>query len=176
MDPVSVLYVTKLSTNTGDLQGGGSNKDGCPELGYHNKHPSSACPHQAQKKALWSTKVTISQLAIWWWEKARWRWRTRDGVEGGRQNEDKVTKIKRCLSSAFILGFLGLCILFTSETIGRSPWCSRWLCELHYRKNKHRNGCSFFFWVTQKPIQKMCWDWTTTTNMQILILSAVVFF
>lgn len=37
MDPVSVLYVTKLSTNTGEPQGGGSNKDGGPELGYHNK-------------------------------------------------------------------------------------------------------------------------------------------
>lgn len=43
------------------------------------------------------------------------------GDGGDRQNEDKVSKIKRCISSAFIPGFSGLCILFTSETIGRSP-------------------------------------------------------
>lgn len=59
-----------------------------------------------------------------------------------RQNEDEVSKIKRRISNAFIPGFSGIYILFTSKTIGTAPLCTHQLPSA-ITEGKHENGCFF---------------------------------
>lgn len=152
-------------------KGIGSNEDTGLEQGYHNKLCTACalsymrllhCLYQV-KMALWSSKGTISWPAICSWEK-----------DGKRQKKDEVSKIKRCISNAFISGFSGIFyILFTSKAIGRGPFCSHQLAG-SFMKPKHQNSVFVFFsldsWLNcykaiSCPRLEKRWSWFALKDM-----------